>query len=118
MTGVQTCALPICLVVDWKSFKTILDELGNYALAGFLTGIVTFTLGALIVTLHNDWSNVLSSMVTLIGWGALIEGLLLLAFRRRFVSLFSGFPINAKPMIPYGGFAVLLGLFLIYGAIG
>ena len=116
--GLYCVAAGIGLVTDWKSFKTILDELNDYALTGFLTGIFTFTLGALIVSLHNDWSNVLSIIVSLMGWGALIEGFLLLAFRRRFVSLFSGFPMTAKTLIPYGSFAILLGLFLIYGAIG
>ena len=116
--GLYCVAAGIGLVTDWKAFKTLMDELNDYALPGFLTGIFTFTLGALIITLHNDWSNVLGFIVSLMGWGALIEGLLILAFRRKFVSVFSSFPMTAKTLIPYGGFAIFLGLFLIYGAIG
>ena len=116
--GLYCLGAGLGLVLDWKGFRTIMEELRDYSLTGFLTGVVTFTLGALIVTLHNDWSSLLSSIVSLMGWGALIEGFLLLAIRRSFVALFSGFPITAKTMIPYGIFAILLGVFLIFGAIG
>ena len=110
--GLYCVAAGIGLATDWKGFKTLLDELNDHCLAGFLTGVFTFTLGALIITLHNDWSNVLGFIVSLMGWGVLIEGLLILAFRRKFVSFFSGFPMTAKTMIPYGGFAIFLGPYL------
>lgn len=117
-TGLYCVAAGVGLALDWKSYKNLLDELQEFSLVGFLTGLITFMIGALIVSFHNIWTNPIAIIVSLIGWAALIEGLLLLAFRRTFVSVFSGFPMTAKTLIPYGIFAILLGVFLIYGAVG
>ena len=116
--GLYCVAAGIGLVADWKSFTKIIDELQEYSILGFFAGIITFTLGAVIVTLHNSWTDPLSIIVSLFGWGALIEGFFLLALRRPFLRLVSFFPLTVKTMIPYGIFAILLGLVMIYGALG
>ena len=116
--GLYCVAAGTGLVSDWKSYKTVMEELEGYSLTGFLTGLITFIIGAVIITFHNIWSNPIAIIVTLFGWGALIEGFLILAFRRRFVRVIKGIPLNAKTMVSYGVFSILLGLFLIFGAVG
>ena len=45
----------------------------------FVTGFVAFTIGGAMVLVHNEWTGALAIIVSLIGWIALIEGLLIMA---------------------------------------
>ncbi len=49
------------------------------AFAFYLGGLIAFAIGAAIVSLHNDFSGPLAIFITLIGWVALIEGVIMLA---------------------------------------
>ena len=116
--GLYCMAAGIGMISEWRGFATMMDDLRDNTTLGFIVGIFTFTLGAFIVSVHNIWTNPLAVAVSLIGWAALIEGLLFLAVRKPFMRAVSIIPFTAKTMIPYGIFAILIGILLIYAAIG
>ena len=60
-------------------FKMI-EEMRQSAFAFYLGALIAFAIGAVIVSLHNDFSGPLAIFVTLIGWAALAEGVIMLAF--------------------------------------
>ena len=102
--------------IERSRWSEIIRELRHSPGLTFLAGVVTFSLGAVIVMVHNDWSSVLSGFVSLMGWAAVIEGLILLAFPKLLLDL------SERLMTPYlvnafiafaivlGGLLVLLGL--------
>ena len=92
------------MISERRGFATMLDDLRDNTTLGFITGVFTFALGAFIISLHNIWTNPLAIIVSLIGWAALIEGLLFLAVRKPFMRAVSVIPLTAKTMIPYGIF--------------
>ena len=71
----------------------------------------------MIVALHNVWTDPLSIFVSLFGWGALIEGFIMLAFRRPFLRLVGVVPLTATTTVIFGVFAMLLGTVLLYGGL-
>jgi hypothetical protein len=52
-----------------------------------LLGALAFAAGALIVMLHNRWTDPLACVVSVLGWAALAEGLVLLAYPPAWLAL-------------------------------
>lgn len=75
-----------------------------------ISGAIAFTVGALIVSVHNVWSDPVAMIVSATGWLALAEGLVLIAAPRLWLRL-------ARPMMRYsriwGFFMLILGAFLL-----
>lgn len=102
--------------IERSHWNGIVRDLRHSPGLTFLAGVVTFSLGAAIVMVHNDWSSLLSGFVSLMGWAAAIEGLILLAFPKLLLDL------SERLMTPYlvsafiafaivlGGLLVMLGL--------
>ncbi|MEO8546810.1 MAG: DUF2065 domain-containing protein [Sphingomicrobium sp.] len=74
------------------SWAAMLDEFERSPALTFVTGFMAFAIGGTLVLVHCIWTDLLAVIVSLIGWIALAEGLLLmivpgplLAFSRRLV---------------------------------
>jgi hypothetical protein len=74
-------------------------------------------LGAVMVAVHNLWTDPLAIVVSLVGWGALIEGVLMLAIRRPFLNFVRVVPFTAATMVPCGIAAIVLGAVLLYAGL-
>ncbi|MBI1234104.1 MAG: hypothetical protein GC208_06335 [Alphaproteobacteria bacterium] len=114
--GLFMVAAGIGLVLDPKLYDRFPEELRNSGLLGYIAAIVVFTIGAFTIALHNDWSSWLAVLVSLIGWAALIEGVLMLAVRRGFAAIIAR--INYTPLLlrSLGIFTVGLGILYLAGA--
>ena len=60
----------------WKKFKTMFNDAG----LTFSLAIITLFAGLAIVKLHGEWTSDFEVAITIVGWGALIKGMLLLMF--------------------------------------
>lgn len=93
-----------------KMFSKMYEEVTAMYVGGFAAVVTGFTL----VTYHNVWTKDWTVLVTIIGWLALIKGILLLAFPKQFQSL-------SAPMIQKGTGTIsiiILALGLIFGYFG
>lgn len=61
----------------WVGFFIKLREMGN--VGAFVNGFIHYPLGAIIVAFHNVWSGI-PLVLTLIGYGLLIKGLVCFVF--------------------------------------
>ena len=112
--GLYMIAAGIGLLSEGDNYNQILAEFKDNAALGYIAGIMAFALGVVIVRLHNDWSSVMAGVVSLIGWAALVEGVLMLAFRRQFIEFFLKLNIYSPKVI--GGISLcclLFGLMLM-----
>ncbi len=115
--GLYMIAAGVGLLYEGENYNQIIVEFKDNAAIGYIAGIMVFALGVVIIRVHNDWSSVVAGVVSLIGWVALIEGVLMLAFRRAFLGFFT--KINFSLLI-INGFAVIclvLGVWLIIQAV-
>ena len=105
------------LLVDHKNYAGVIGEFRASVAVSYLGAVLVFVLGAVLVAIHNIWTSPSAILVSLIGWGALVEGMLLLAFRKPFLDVVSKFPISRKTMAPFGVLTVALGVWLVYSAV-
>ena len=78
-----------------------------------VTGALAFTVGAIIVSIHNVWTSPAAIIVSAAGWIAVAEGLVLLAVPRLWLRL-------ARPVMnagmAWGIVTLLIGAFLLSSA--
>ena len=110
--GLYMVAAGIGFLTGRGSYATLIDELRDNTALGYVTGAFVFALGAAMVAVHNLWTGPLAIVVSLVGWGALIEGVLMLAIRRPFLGLVKVVPFTPATMVPFGIAAIVLGAVL------
>ena len=115
--GLYFVAGGIALIREPDFYRQALVGLRDDAVAGFVTGLVTFVIGAVIVSLHNTWDTVLAAFVSLIGWVALGEGLALIAVRRDFLELAARLAMKGTALTVVSLGAVVFGVLLVIVAL-
>ncbi len=111
--GLYLIAAGMGLLFSRSLFPRMLDELRGGVTLAYLSGILAFAIGAVTLSLHNDWSGPASVVISLIGWLALGEGILLLAVPRPFLNALSRFQLRGVAITGLGALAVLLGIWLL-----
>ena len=76
----------------------------------YLAGIFTLIIGVLLVEYHNIWVKNWTVLITIIGWVALIKGVMLVAFPQ-FISYFKNWYKNTRA---WSIFIIALGLLFGY----
>jgi hypothetical protein len=61
-------------------YKTAIQKMLDDSIFSILGGILAIIIGFVIIQNHNFWINNWTVLITIIGWIALIKGILLLAF--------------------------------------
>ena len=110
--GLYMASAGIGLITDSKGFSGVMEEFKSSTGLTYIAAIAALALGGTDVAIHNIWGNPLEIIVTLFGWAALIEGALMLAFRRTFLTLVGAMPLNERFMKGYGVFVLLVALAL------
>ena len=115
--GLYMVAAGIGFLTGRGSYATLIDELRDNTALGHVTGAFVFALGAAMVAVHNLWTGPLAIVVSLVGWGALIEGVLMLAIRRTFLGLVKVVPLTPATLVPCGIAAIVGGAVLLYAGL-
>ena len=91
--GVYELAAGIAGIAGRINWPTMLDEFDRSPALSFISGFIVYVLGAVVLLLHNTWTDPLAIIVSAAGWIVTVEGLLimtvpkpLLAFSRRLVA--------------------------------
>ena len=58
-------------------YKKLFEDFIENTAVMYLGGIMALTIGYLIVAFHNTWTKDLSVIITIVGWLALIKGILI-----------------------------------------
>ncbi len=78
--GLYMLAAGIGLALNSANLAKMLEEMRQSTFAFYLGGLIAFAIGAAVVGLHNDFSSPLAIFISLFGWVALAEGVVMLAF--------------------------------------
>ncbi len=97
-----------------SAVASLVEEKG----ARLILSVFDILLGLIIVNLHNDWSTITTSIISLIGWVAIVKGLTGVFLKdstlEKFVQWF-----RAKNLYMYdGAVAIVLGLYLANAGFG
>ncbi len=111
--GLYMLAVGIGLALNSADLPKMLEEMRQSALAFYLGGLIAFAIGAAIVSLHNDFSGPLAIFISLFGWVALTEGVVMLAFPKAmhaFADKLAGLISSARIL---GGAVAAFGVVLL-----
>lgn len=99
--------------INWIA---MLDEFEESPALTFVTGLMTFVIGGVLILVHNSWTDPLAMIVSFISWVVLVEGLLIMVMPQPLFG-FSRRLITNQRMVSI--FAILVGaLLIILGLIG
>lgn len=113
IASVVYLAAALGAVLSWDHYRRVADDLFKNAALTYLSGFTALVLGFLIVSYHNTWQGDWTVLVTILGWLALLKGVLIIALPR-FVEGFSRLIFEGRGLqfFPYA--AAFLGLLFGY----
>jgi hypothetical protein len=116
--GLYFVAAGIGVAMNMVNVEKMLAEIRESPMIRFMAGILAFTSGVVILSLHNDWSNWQAGFITFFGWAALVKGLLIMALPNITLSIMSG--MTAPAFMRIWAIAVLAmgGVMLWFGFAG
>src|SRR6185295_20175609 len=78
--GLFAVILTLAILTNTKRMEGIAEEISKTPALLCLIGIANLALGLLLILHHNIWQLHWSVIITLIGWGMLLKGILALFF--------------------------------------
>ena len=94
-------------------YRRILDNMFKNAALTYMTGFTAVIVGFLIVHYHNSWGRDWTVLITIMGWLALMKGVLIIVFPkfipRFFEPIFKGMGLKIFPYV-----SILIGLLFGY----
>ena len=114
MFGVYLIAAGLGLFFEGEAYNDMIDVFRDNAALGYIAGVMAFVVGVVIVRIHNDWSSLEAIIVSLVGWFSLIEGVLILAFRRPFLAAVGKIGFSGPMLAGFAIFCFLLGGVLLF----
>ena len=57
-----------------EMLTSIFQEVARNLALAYILGVLMFQIGLLLVLLHTTWNGIAPTVITLIGWGVLLEG--------------------------------------------
>jgi len=108
--GTYIIAVSIPMIVNQKRLVGMMDEFIDSPPLIFLTGILALMGGISVICFHNIWTADWRCLITLLGWAAAIEGVLMIAAPGPLIKL-------AKVMLAKSSLIIVLGIaYLALGA--
>ncbi len=90
----------------------IMEAFRDDAAITFISGVFVFVMGAAIIMAHNIWTDPLAIFVSLIGWVAAAEGLILIAYPDPLLKM--GFSLMRPGIVKgFAAFTIILGVILL-----
>lgn len=115
LLGLSLIILCVGLLANYKYTPNLVRDVLSRPAPLFITGMINLLGGLAIVLAHNIWRWDWPVLITLLGWSALIQGILRLVFPEhvaRFASQINGRALT--PIIVVAAVYLLIGLFLTY----
>ena len=75
LIGPTLVAMSVALLINLNSFPALVDSVSRDPLLIFVSGALMFVAGLAIVRVHNRWEADWTVLVTVLGWLALLGGL-------------------------------------------
>jgi hypothetical protein len=93
--------------IDWRAMT---DEFVRSPSLSFITGFMVFAIGGVMIMNHHHWTDLLAIIVSLVGWIALAEGILMMIAAKPLLIFFRPL-IGSQRAVSL--FAAVVGIILI-----
>jgi hypothetical protein len=102
-------------IIDRDQYRRVAEDVFKNAALTYWMGFTAAIVGSLIVNYHNIWVGNWTVLITILGWLALIKGVLIIAVPKR-VERFSKMVFSGKMLQCFPYLAGLLGV--LFGYLG
>jgi uncharacterized membrane protein HdeD (DUF308 family) len=116
LMGPTLLAIGVAMLINASHFPEMAKQIGNDPGLIFVSGILLLVAGLAIVRVHNFWNGGWRVVVTVLGWLAVISGLLRMFLPFWAASIASTLGQSSTPVIIGGLLPLLVGGFLSYKA--
>jgi len=100
----------------WTQFFIMFRDKGE--VGSFLSGLLHFPMGVLIVSFHNVWHGI-PLIVTIMGWGLVVKGLIYLTYPKHGMRVLARVSLERSwEFVVAGVFAVVLSGVILYPTLG
>ena len=111
--GLAYLVMGIGGVIKRDAYIKLMDDFSKSMGLLFVTGLLTITVGFIMVTFHNVWVMGWTVIITIFGWIALIKGIVILMFPGFYFRIFDSMKKRKMMMRIYPIFVLLIGVFLL-----
>jgi uncharacterized membrane protein HdeD (DUF308 family) len=116
LVGPTLLAIGLAMLINAGRFPEMAKQIGNDPGLIFVSGVLLLVAGLAIVRVHNFWSGGWRVVVTVLGWLALIGGILRMFLPFWAASIASTLGQSSTPVITGALVFLLVGGFLSYKA--
>jgi hypothetical protein len=102
------------MVIVRKDQKAYFDQLVESKEFLFITGLITVAIGAFVVALNNTWNFDWLLLITILGWGTLIKGAMMLMLPEFSISVWRKISVYQWMLVGSGVVSVLIGAYLVW----
>ena len=103
-------AVGIGMLINPDFYKKIFQDFIDSPTALYLGGIMALIVGYLLVTFHNVWEMDWHVIITVIGWMALIKGMLILVRPKAMITLTKAIIKKESALKIMSVFVIIVGL--------
>ena len=107
-------AIGIGILLNSNFYKKMFEDFIERTSALYLGGVMALTVGYLIVAFHNTWTKDLSVIITVLGWIALIKGILILIWPSLMIALSKAIMKSKSFMKIEAIIAIIIGLLFAF----
>jgi len=97
--GILYTSVGIGILINRQFYTRLFEEFTESPAALYLGGVLALVIGYLIVAFHNTWIRDLSVIITIIGWMALIKGILILVQPKIIIAIIKAMIKSKKALI-------------------
>ncbi len=114
IAAIAYVAIGLGMLFDPSHYYKMYQEMLKNAGIAYIGGFMALVVGFLLVTYHNIWVSSWVVIITILGWLALIKGVLLFVAPKAFLNLTKSWFKTKTAFTWFGFFALVLGLVLGY----
>ena len=118
LMGPTFVAMAAALLINLNSMPELTEEISHEPMLILVSGTLLFIAGLAILRVHNRWAADWSTVVTVLGWLAILAGLVRMLFPIELATVIPGIGQRSDVIGPALVVFLLLGIFLTYKAYG
>lgn len=118
LIGPTLVAIALGMLLNLRSFPLLAVQVSHEPALIFLSGILLFVAGLAIVRVHNIWAGGWPVLVTVLGWLALLGGLIRILFPTGLARMAAGLGQSTGLVAVMAVVLLVVGAFLSFKAYG
>ena len=103
-------AIGIGMLINPAFYSRIFNDFTETPAILYLGGAVALIVGYIIVAFHNTWTDDLSVIITIIGWVALLKGILILTLPKIMIAITKAITLKQSTMKALSIIIIIIGL--------